>query len=126
MTETNQQLVATVEGRANSSRNTFKDGAPSAVAAQQAQRAAALAAQQRASNRSNLKNCQRNVINNLLIFDAAKQQWALVNNKTDEAVPTALDLLPSKGGVFPVWPQWADYMINAVSVFPSFARLPPP
>ena len=33
-------------------------------------------------------------INNLRQIDAAKQQWALENSKTDDAVPTALELLP--------------------------------
>ena len=38
---------------------------------------------------------QRNAcINNLRQIDAAKQQWALENSKTDDDIPTALELLP--------------------------------
>jgi hypothetical protein len=99
-----------------------------AVAAQQAQRAAALAAQQQAQS----EVAQRNTcINNLRQIDAAKQQWALENNKTDITIPTTLDLLPYlKGGVFPVCPGGGTYTINAVGLPPTCSipghTLPPP
>ena len=41
-------------------------------------------------------------INNLRLIEAAKQQWALDNSKTDDDIPTALELLPYlKDAVFP-------------------------
>jgi hypothetical protein len=88
-----------------------------AVAVQQAQRAAAVAAQQQAQT----EVAQRNAcINNLRQIDAAKQQWALENSKTDEAVPVALDLVPYlKGNVFPVCPSGGTYTINSVGVPPT-------
>ena len=59
-------------------------------------------------------------INNLRQIDAAKQQWALENNKTASAVPTAQDLLPYLGdGLFPVCPSGGVYTINAVGVPPA-------
>jgi len=99
-----------------------------AVAAQQAQRAAALAAQQQAQTEA----AQRNTcINNLKQIDAAKQQWALVNNKTDVDVPTAQDLQPFlKSGSLPVCPGGGTYTINAVGLPPTCSIpghvLPPP
>ena len=88
-----------------------------AVAMQQAQRAAAVAAQQQARTEA----AQRAAcINNLRQIDAAKQQWALENSKTDEAVPVAQDLLPYlKGNVFPVCPSGGTYTINAVGLPPA-------
>lgn len=42
-----------------------------------------------------LKNTQRDVcINNLRIFDAAENQWAMENHKTTNDVPTLADLQP--------------------------------
>jgi len=70
-------------------------------------------------------------INNLRQIDAAKQQWALVNNKTDVDVPTALELQPFlKGGALPVCPGGGTYTINAVGLPPTCSVpghvLPPP
>ena len=63
---------------------------------------------------------QNACINNLRQIDAAKQQWALEKNKTDEAVPAAQDLLPYlKGGVFPSCPDGGYYSINAVGLLPA-------
>jgi len=63
---------------------------------------------------------QNACINNLRQIDAAKQQWALEKNKTDEAVPAAQDLLPYlKGGVFPSCPDGGYYSINAVGMLPT-------
>jgi len=59
-------------------------------------------------------------INNLREIDAAKQQWALVNNKGDDAIPTAQDLLlylPDQ--TFPVCPSGGNYTIGAVGVAPT-------
>jgi chromosome segregation ATPase len=59
-------------------------------------------------------------INNLRQIDAAKQQWALENDKTADAIPTAQDLLPYLSNlVFPVCPSGGVYTINAVSVSPA-------
>ena len=61
-----------------------------------------------------------NCINNLRQIDAAKQQWALENDKTADAIPPAQDLLPYfRGGVFPVCPSGGGYTINAVGVPPT-------
>jgi hypothetical protein len=59
-------------------------------------------------------------INNLRQIDAAKQQWALENDKTAYAVPSAQDLLPYLSNlVFPVCPSGGTYTINAVGVPPT-------
>ena len=59
-------------------------------------------------------------INNLRQIDAAKQQWALENDKAAEAVPTAQDLLPYfQDNLFPVCPSGGIYTINAVGVPPT-------
>jgi hypothetical protein len=59
-------------------------------------------------------------IANLKQIDAAKLQWALENNKTDDAIPTAQDLLPYfKDGVYPVCPSGGAYTINAVALAPT-------
>jgi chromosome segregation ATPase len=64
---------------------------------------------------------QRNeCINNLRQIDAAKQQWALENNKTIDAIPTAQDLSPYfKDGIFPVCPSGGTYTIGAVGGAPK-------
>jgi chromosome segregation ATPase len=59
-------------------------------------------------------------IANLKLIDAAKLQWALLNNKAEDAIPTKQDLLPYfKDGVFPVCPSGGTYTINAVGETPS-------
>jgi chromosome segregation ATPase len=59
-------------------------------------------------------------IANLKLIDAAKLQWALLNNKTEDATPTAQDLLPYfKDGVIPVCPSGGSYTINAVGQAPT-------
>ena len=64
---------------------------------------------------------QRNAcIANLKLIDAAKLQWALVSNKTEDAIPSVQDLLPYfKDGAFPVCPSGGAYTINAVSQAPT-------
>jgi hypothetical protein len=52
-------------------------------------------------------------------MDAAKQQWALENDKTADAIPTAQELLPYLSMVFPVCPSGGTYTINAVGVPPT-------
>lgn len=59
-------------------------------------------------------------MNNLRLIDAAKQQWALENNKTATDVPAPQDLLPYLvNNSFPVCPSGGIYTINAVGVSPS-------
>lgn len=59
-------------------------------------------------------------IANLKLIDAAKLQWALENNKTEDAIPTAQDLLPYfKDGIVPVCPSGGTYTINAVGQVPT-------
>jgi len=59
-------------------------------------------------------------LNNLRVIDAAKREWALENNKTAGAVPTAQDLLPFFiDGLFPACPDGGVYSINAVGVPPT-------
>jgi regulator of replication initiation timing len=59
-------------------------------------------------------------INNLRLIEAAKQQWALDNSKTDDDVPNALELLPYfQNDVFPTCPAGGTYTINAVGVLPT-------
>ena len=59
-------------------------------------------------------------INNLRQIYAAKQEWALINNKTDGDIPTEQDLLPYlKDQTFPVCPSGGTYTIGAVDEPPS-------
>jgi hypothetical protein len=59
-------------------------------------------------------------INNLRLIEAAKQQWALDNSKTDDDIPNALELLPYfQNDVFPTCPAGGTYTINAVGVPPT-------
>ncbi|MGA3284216.1 MAG: hypothetical protein ABSD57_07145 [Verrucomicrobiota bacterium] len=120
LTETNQQLVQLLKAArlvVQQQQEQLQAWQVDAVAVQQAQRAAAVAAQQQAQTEA----AQRNAcINNLRQIDAAKQQWALENSKTDEAVPVAQDLLPYlKGNVFPVCPSGGTYTINAAGLPPT-------
>jgi DNA polymerase III gamma/tau subunit len=59
-------------------------------------------------------------LDNLRQIDAAKQQWALENGKSVDAVPTSEDLLPYlTNQTFPVCPSGGIYSINAVGIPPS-------
>jgi hypothetical protein len=64
---------------------------------------------------------ERNVcINHLRQIDAAKQTWALEDNKAADAVPTAEQLLPFfKDETFPVCPSGGTYTIGAVGELPT-------
>jgi small-conductance mechanosensitive channel len=69
-------------------------------------------------------DAERNAcINNLRQIDAAKNQWALENNKTADAVPTATDLAPyiklDANGNIPGCPSGGTYTIGAVGVPPT-------
>jgi len=83
---------------------------------QQANTAPEPSAEQSMSPAAQLNAC----INNLRQIDAAKQQWALENDKTADAIPTVQDLLPYFSNlVFPVCPSGGTYTINAVGVPPT-------
>ena len=59
-------------------------------------------------------------INNLRQIDAAKQQWASENDKSADALPTAIELLPYlQDAAFPTCPSGGVYTINAVGVPPT-------
>jgi chromosome segregation ATPase len=59
-------------------------------------------------------------INNLRQIDAAKDEWALENNKPAGAIPTAQDLLPYlTDQTFPVCPSGGTYTIGSVGVPPT-------
>jgi len=59
-------------------------------------------------------------INNLRQLDGAKQQWALENKKTADAIPTARDLAAYlKDGVLPACPGGGAYTLNAVGTNPT-------
>jgi hypothetical protein len=74
-----------------------------------------------AAQRAQAEAADRNTcINNLRMYDAAKQQWALDKNKNARAHPTAEDLLPYfKDGVLPLCPSGGTYTLNAVGELPS-------
>ncbi|MGH7952617.1 MAG: hypothetical protein ACREFE_11970, partial [Limisphaerales bacterium] len=66
------------------------------------------------------ETAQLNCINNLRQIEAAKLQWALENNKTVDAVPTAQDLAPYfPDRIFPTCPSGGTYTINAVGEPPT-------
>jgi DNA repair exonuclease SbcCD ATPase subunit len=62
-------------------------------------------------------------INHLRQIDAAKNQWALENNKTTDAIPTAQDIAPyiklDANGNIPGCPSGGIYAIGAVGVSPT-------
>jgi competence protein ComGC len=60
-------------------------------------------------------------INNLRQIDAAKQQWALENNKKGTDTPTQSDLVRyiSSKGQFPVCPKGGTYTIDPVDEPPT-------
>jgi len=63
----------------------------------------------------NQANAQRIACaNNIRQLDNAKQQWAQLQNRTAEAVPTAQDLAPFFNNAFPTCPAGGTYTLNAV------------
>lgn len=59
-------------------------------------------------------------INNLRHLDGAKQQWALENKKSEQAIPRDNDLQPYlKDGVIPTCPAGGNYTLNSVAVPPT-------
>lgn len=59
-------------------------------------------------------------INHLRQLDGAKQQWALENKKTAEAIPTTQDLTPYlKDNILPVCPNGGKYTVGAMNDAPT-------
>jgi septal ring factor EnvC (AmiA/AmiB activator) len=80
-----------------------------AVQSQAQQAAQALAAQSAANT----------CINNLRQIDGAMQQWALVNKKDANAIPTARDIAPYLKNILPKCPAGGTYTFNSVGVGPT-------
>jgi septal ring factor EnvC (AmiA/AmiB activator) len=59
-------------------------------------------------------------INSLRLIDSAKQQWALENRKTADAVATVQDIAAYlRGGALSKCPAGGNYTLNAVSAHPT-------
>lgn len=63
-------------------------------------------------------------VNNLRIIDAAKQQWALENNKTANDTPTWADILPFLGSPgkttsIPKCPEGGQYILGKIGEEPK-------
>lgn len=59
-------------------------------------------------------------INNLRMLQAAKQQWAVQNNKPQDATPTPMDIAPFlPGQSMPQCPGGGNYSLNAVGAAPT-------
>jgi chromosome segregation ATPase len=88
------------------------DAARASVQAQQRQRTDLLEASQRNA-----------CINHLRQMDAAKNQWALENNRTTGAMPTAQDIAPyiklDANGNIPGCPAGGTYTIGAIGEAPT-------
>ena len=62
-------------------------------------------------------------INNLRQIDAAKQQWALENKKSDTDTPGTSDVAPYiKNNAFPNCPASGTYTVNAVNTDPTCSK----
>ena len=61
-------------------------------------------------------------INNLRLLDGAKQQWALENNKTANAVPQMSDLAPYLKFPALVCPAGGNYTLNPVNTVPACSQ----
>jgi chromosome segregation ATPase len=112
----NQKLTQQVEAAHNTLQQQQEQLQAMQAENQQPATATETTAEQSMSPVAQLNAC----INNLRQIDAAKQQWALENDKTADAVPSAQDLLPYLSNlVFPVCPSGGTYTINAVGVPPT-------
>jgi hypothetical protein len=98
------------------------------IAAQQAQaQAQQLAAEKQqaraAAVQADEESARNQCINNLRQIYAAKQECALENNKTADAIPTAQDIAPyiklDADGNIPGCPSGGTYTIGAVGVPPT-------
>jgi chromosome segregation ATPase len=114
--EQNQKLTQQLENAHSAVQQQQEQLQQMQAESQQANTAPEPAAEQSLSLIAQLNMC----INNLRQIDAAKQEWALENNKTADDIPTAQDLLPYLSNlVFPVCPSGGTYTINAAGVPPT-------
>ena len=112
----NQKLTQQVETAHNTLQQQQEQLQAMQAENQQASTAPEPSAEQSMSPAAQFNTC----INTLWQIDAAKQQWALENDKTADAIPSAQDLLPYFSNlVFPVCPSGGTYTINAVGVPPT-------
>jgi TolA-binding protein len=58
-------------------------------------------------------------LNNLRQLEGAKQQWALENNKPENATPTAQDILPYLRNGLPTCPSGGVYTLSAMQAHPT-------
>ena len=76
-----------------------------------------------AAQQSDAEAARNTCINHLRQIDAAKNEWALENNKTTGAIPTAQDIAPyiklDANGNIPSCPSGGTYTIGAVGESPS-------
>ena len=113
---TNQQLTLQLQTSRDSAQQQQEQLQQMQAENQQANTAPEPSAEQPMSPAAQLNVC----LNNLRQIEAAKEQWALENDKTADAIPTAQDLLPYLSNmVFPVCPSGGTYTINAVGVPPT-------
>ncbi len=69
-----------------------------------------------ARRRAGAKAC----VNNLRILDAAKEEWAMVNNLAEGSVPGEADIKPYLGREFwPVCPAGGVYTLQPIGVNPT-------
>jgi DNA repair exonuclease SbcCD ATPase subunit len=89
------------------------------VSETEARKSEVAAAQAQAKQVQNVNAC----VNNLRLFDAAKQQWALENKKQSTDTPGVEDLRPYLGrgpnGEMPTCPDGGTYTIGAVGEKPT-------
>ncbi|HVU27165.1 MAG TPA: hypothetical protein VHG71_05450 [Verrucomicrobiae bacterium] len=115
LTTANQQLKQQLEEARGQAQQQQQQLQQLQAQNQQREQQAEMAAQEQSETEE-----ENACLNNLRQIDAAKQQWALENNKTADAVPGERDLLPYfKNQTFPVCPSGGVYSINAVGVSPS-------
>lgn len=76
-----------------------------------------------AAAQASVESARNTCINHLRQIDAAKNQWALENSKTADAIPTATDIAPyiklDADGNIPGCPSGGTYTIGAVNVSPT-------
>lgn len=90
--------------------------------AQQAQRTQQLQQQnQQLAQQTETEKAKNSCINNLRQIDGAKQQWALENKKSAEAIPTAQDIAPylSNNLTIPVCPGGGAYNLGNLESDPT-------
>ena len=62
-------------------------------------------------------------INNLRLIDAAKEQYALENNKDSTVTPATADVVPYlKGGALPTCPASGAYTISPIGTKPTCSK----